>query len=92
MVDKKLTFRLAELGKIGFTDGELEKMAADMKNIIALMDKVRDFDDDVMPYTQDAVGYSNLRRDEYTGSYNSGEITANAKDTKNNCFTVPKVV
>lgn len=92
MPDAKLTRYLAELGQIGFTDGELDKMTADMLNIIALMDKVREFNADEKPYTLDASAYNDLRTDEERSSYPTEKITSNAAEIKNNCFTVPKVV
>lgn len=92
MIDKKLTAYLAELGKIELTDTELAEVTEDMKNIIALMDKVREFDGRNAPYTLDAAIYDDLRTDEEQASYSAEKITSNAAEIKNNCFTVPKVV
>ena len=92
MFDSDLTRHLAQLSKITFTDGELQKMTNDMTEIIALMDKVREFNENVDPYTLDAVGYNNLRNDNAENSNNAEEITRNAKNVKNNSFVVPKVV
>ena len=44
MFNSDLTKHLAELSKLEFTDEELEQMTADMTNIIAIMDKVCEFD------------------------------------------------
>ena len=84
MTEKELTAHLAELGKIEFTDTELDKMAADMKDIIALMDKVREFDGSNAPYTLDAAGYDDLRAD------NSKEQAPQKAESDR--FKVPKVV
>lgn len=92
MFDSDLTRHLAQLSKITFTDGELLKMTNDMTEITALMDKVREFNEDVDPYTLDAVDYNNLRNDNFKNSNNADEITRNAKKVKNNSFVVPKVV
>ncbi len=92
MFDSDLTRHLAQLSKITFTDGELQKMTNDMTEIIALMDKVREFNENVDPYTLDAVDYNNLRNDNAENSNNAEEITRNAKNVKNNSFVVPKVV
>ncbi len=67
-------------------------MTEDMTNIIALMDKVRDFDSSKAAYALDAVNMSDLRRDEHADSYPTKEIVKNAKNIKNNSFVVPKVV
>ena len=44
MFNSDLTKHLAELSKLELTDEELEQMTADMTNIIAIMDKVCEFD------------------------------------------------
>ena len=92
MFDSDLTRHLAQLSKLTFTDDELQKMTNDMTEIIALMDKVREFNENVDPYTLDAVDYNNLRNDNAENSNNAEEITRNAKNVKNNSFVVPKVV
>ena len=73
MFDSDLTRHLAQLSKITFTDGELQKMTNDMTEIIALMDKVREFNENVDPYTLDAVDYNNLRNDNAENSNNAEE-------------------
>lgn len=92
MFDEKLTAHLAELSKLEFTPDELSKMTKDMTDIIALMDKVCDFDSAVKPYTLDSVNYNDLRRDNYKDSYPNDKILENAENVKNNSFVVPKVV
>ena len=92
MFDLNLTRHLASLSKINFSDGELNEMARDMTDIIALMDKVCGFDANVKPYSLDRVNYSELRADEHSASETAENITSNAKNVKNNSFVVPKVV
>ncbi len=92
MFNSDLTKHLAELSKIEFTDDELDKMTSDMTNIIAIMDKVCDFDSAKKPYALDAVNFNDLRADEHKDSYPTEKITENAKNVKNNSFVVPKVV
>ena len=92
MFNSDLTKHLAELSKISFTDDELKKMTVDMTNIIAVMDKVCEFDTSKKPYALDAVDYRDLRKDEYKNSFPTEKIVANAKNVKNNSFVVPKVV
>ena len=71
---------------------DLEQMTADMTNIIAIMDKVCEFDTSKPAYALDAVDYKDLRADEHRNSYPTEEIVKNAKNVKNNSFVVPKVV
>ena len=92
MFDPNRTAHLAELSKLEFTDEELLKMTKDMTDIIALMDKVCDFNPEIKPYTLDSVDYDDLRGDTYKESYPNNEILKNDKNTKNDSFVVPKVV
>lgn len=92
MFNSDLTRHLAELSKISFTEDELEKMTEDMTSIIALMDKVCEFDTSKKPYALDAVDYNALRSDEFQNSYPAEDIIGNARNVKNNSFVVPKVV
>ena len=92
MFNSDLTKHLAELSKLEFTDEELEQMTADMTNIIAIMDKVCEFDTSKPAYALDAVDYKDLRAEEHRNSYPTKEIVKNAKNVKNNSFVVPKVV
>ncbi len=92
MFNSDLTKHLAELSKIEFTDDELERMTSDMTDIIAIMDKVCNFDSAVKPYALDAVDYNDLRSDSHEMSYPTEKIIENAKNVKNNSFVVPKVV
>ena len=92
MVDEKLTAHLAELSKLKFTGTELSQMTKDMTDIIALMDKVCDFDAGTAPYALDSVNYDNLREDTDKDSYPASDILKNAANVKNNSFVVPKVV
>ena len=92
MFDSELTKHLAVLSKIEFNEDELQKMTQDMTDIIALMDKVCDFDTTVKPYALDAVDYNDLRTDTHSASSTTENIIGNAKNVKNNSFVVPKVV
>ncbi len=92
MFDIELTKHLAELSKISFTDDELEKMNAQMGDIINLMDKVKNFNKNDKTYALDAVNYPNLRADEPQDSFDTDKILSNSKKVQNNSFVVPKVV
>ncbi len=92
MFDSELTRHLAVLSKLSFNDEEIEKMTSDMTDIIALMDKVCDFDPSVKPYALDAVDYRDLRKDIHNPSSETGDIVKNAKNVRHSSFVVPKVV
>lgn len=92
MFDKKMTEHLAKLSMIAFTDDELDIMTEQMRSITALMDKIRDIDGLGEEYTLDPLGYSDLREDAECASLDTGELLKNAKVTKNDSFTVPKII
>ncbi len=92
MFDINLTKHLIELSKLEFSDEELERVTAEMADIIELMDRVKEIDFLVPTHTNFAVNYDNLRGDEACRSYDVSEIITNAKAVKNSAFTVPKVV
>ena len=83
---------LAELGKLEFTDEELEKASEDMTSIIELMDTVKEIDVTYDPILDNKNVYLNdLRADETAESLETARILQNAKNQQN-CFVVPKVV
>ena len=92
MFDIELTKHLAELSKLSFTDDELEKVTAQMSDIIDLMDKVKDIDSKLDTFALPAVNYEDLRVDSSRPSLETDKILENAKAVKDNAFAVPKVV
>ena len=92
MVNEELTGKLAELSKISFTDEELKVIAADMDEIIGLMDKVKEFDSFEENFRTDSHAYEELRGDFVKKSIKTEEITKNAVRVKDDSFVVPKVV
>jgi len=92
IMDTNLVKYLAELGKLEFSNEELEKAAEEMTDIIALMDTVKEIDityDDLKDNHN--VYLDNLRTDEPKASMPTSKVLQNAENT-NNCFVVPKVV
>jgi len=83
---------LSELGKLNFTEKELEKVAHEMTEIIDLMDTIKEID-----VTYDAlldnknVYLNDLREDISMPSMTTEKVLMNAVHS-NNCFVVPKVV
>ena len=91
-MDTNLVKYLAELGKLEFSQEELEKVAEEMTDIIDLMDTVKEID-----ITYDAIKdnhdvyLNDLREDVASESMPTPKVLQNAVNT-NNCFVVPKVV
>lgn len=91
-MDLEMVKYLAELGKLEFTDEELEKASEDMTSIIELMDTVKEIDVTYDPILDNKNVYLNdLRADETAESLETARILQNAKNQQN-CFVVPKVV
>lgn len=83
---------LARLGKLSFTEEELEQAAKDMTSIIEIMDTVKEIDITYDPLKDDrSVNLSDLRRDEAMPSLAPEKLLQNAV-TDDNCFVVPRVV
>lgn len=83
---------LSKLGKLSFTEQELEKVAGEMTSIIEIMDTVKEAD---IQYDAEAdnknVYLNDLREDISQESMPSEKILQNAVSS-DNCFVVPKVV
>lgn len=91
-MDLQMIAYLAELGKLHFTPEEMEKMAAEMTNIIEIMDTVKEIDVkyDALADNKD-IYLNDLREDVKADSFPTEKILQNAVNDEN-CFVVPKVV
>jgi len=93
MFDKQLLKHLCNLSKLEVEDAELDSLAQEMGDIINLMDTITKSDYEYMQKdASDAVHFNALREDNKTASFNPDEILANAAETKNNMFSVPKLM
>lgn len=83
---------LSELGKLNFTEAELEKVAHEMTDIINLMDTIKEIDVKYDALLDNKNVYINdLREDISEPSMTTEQVLQNAVQS-NNCFVVPKVV
>lgn len=91
-MDLQMIAYLAELGKLHFTQEEMEQMAAHMTSIIEIMDTVKEIN-----VTYDALAdnkniyLNDLREDVKAESFPTEKILQNAVHDED-CFVVPKVV
>ncbi len=91
-MDIEMVRHLSDLGKLTFTDGELEKVARDMTGIIEIMDTIKEIDISYDPIKDNHNVYLNsLREDRAMDSFPTEKILQNAVNSEN-CFVVPKVV
>ena len=91
-MDLQTILHIANLSKLNYSDEELQTVAAQMSDIIALMDTVKETD-----VVYDEEGDNNgvyiraLRKDAAAPSMDTAAILQNAVQA-DNCFVVPKVV
>ncbi len=91
-MDIEMVRYLSKLGKLNFTDEELEKVAKEMTGIIEIMDAVKEIDITYEPLKDNHNVYLNgLREDRPIESFPTEKILKNAVSSEN-CFVVPKVV
>mgnify|MGYP002425249399 CR=1 FL=1 len=84
LMDLEMVKYLAKLGKLSFTDEELEQAVKDMTSIIEIMDTIKEID-----ITYDPL--KDNRKDEAKPSLPTEKLLQNAVSSEN-CFVVPKVV
>ena len=82
--------RLAKLAKLKFTPEEEEKYAAQMANIVAMVEKLPDLD--ASGPLIDPDNPMDMRKDEVVSRYTRDELVANAPEVQAGCIVVPKTV
>ena len=91
-MDLEMVKYLSKLGKLNFTDSELEKVAKDMTSIIEIMDTIKEIDIVYEPIKDNHNVYlAGLREDVSMDSFPTDKILQNAVNSES-CFVVPKVV
>lgn len=91
-MDLQIITHLTNLSKLNYSDEELTAVAAQMSDIIALMDTIKETD-----VVYDELGDNNgvyinmLRKDEASPSMETAAVLQNALQS-DNCFVVPKVI
>ncbi|MCC8043764.1 MAG: Asp-tRNA(Asn)/Glu-tRNA(Gln) amidotransferase subunit GatC [Oscillospiraceae bacterium] len=91
-MDLEMVKYLAKLGKLSFTDEELEQAVKDMTSIIEIMDTIKEIDITYDPLKDNHNVYlKDLRKDEAMPSLPTDKLLMNAVNSES-CFVVPKVV
>lgn len=92
-IDKATVAKIATLARIKVPEGEQEKLAGELSNILGWVEQLAEVDtDDVRPMTSVVDTEPVLRADEVTDGDQRDEVTANAPAPAHGFFTVPKVV
>lgn len=91
-MEKKTIRHLCDLSRLNYDDEGLERVAAEMTDIVELMDTIKGFDlsyDDTKD--NNSISFSEVREDKALPSFPSEKLLANARSI-DGCFVVPKVV
>lgn len=81
---------IAKLARLHVEDGEVQKLQAQMSNIIDMVEKLPEFENTALPLNP--ADKMELRRDEIRPSTPRGALLSNAPQTEAGCIVVPKVV
>ena len=92
-VDMATVRRIAALARIAVPDGDLEKLAGELSNILGWVEQLGEVDTDgVEPMTSVVPMTLRRRADEVTDGGIREDVLANAPDRCADFFAVPKVV
>ncbi|MGI6778343.1 MAG: Asp-tRNA(Asn)/Glu-tRNA(Gln) amidotransferase subunit GatC [Acetivibrionales bacterium] len=92
-VTKDTMEHVANLARLDLSEHEKKKLASEMESIISFMKKLSELDTSNVKPMEHVMPISNvLREDRVKKSYERDKILANAPDSKDGCFKVPKVV
>lgn len=92
-IDDKTLDKIAALAKLEIADAEREKLKADMSAILDWVEKLNELNtDDTEAITQMTREVNKLRSDQETNNISNEDALANAKETADGFFVVPKVI
>ena len=92
-IDTKTVEKIARLARIKVNDTEKEKYANELNNIMQWIEQLQDVNTDgVEPLTSVVDMKLHQRKDEVTDGNIQEKILANAPETTEGFFVVPKVV
>ena len=84
--------RVADLARLGLTDGEASRMGAELGAILEGMERIRELDLRGVPPTAYPLGFRNaLRPDEPAQCLTQEEALRNAPEKAGGFFVVPKL-
>lgn len=92
-IELKTIQHLCDLSKLNYDDAGLEKVMGEMGDIIGLMDEIKSFDliyDDTKD--NNSIRFADVREDIAQPSFPTEKLLANAKESVDDCYVVPKVV
>ena len=92
-VDIATVKRVAHLARIAVDEADAERMTGELNNILTFVEQLNEVDvDGVEPMTSVTPMAMKKRRDAVTDGDKADDIVANAPETLEHFFLVPKVV
>ncbi|TCS62493.1 Asp-tRNA(Asn)/Glu-tRNA(Gln) amidotransferase subunit GatC [Varunaivibrio sulfuroxidans] len=92
-LDKQTVAKIANLARIRVAEDKLDSLTSDLSGILAWVEQLDELDTDgVPPMTSVAEMTLPLREDAVTDGNCRDAVLANAPDSEDGFFTVPKVV
>ena len=90
MLDKAQVLHVARLARLELSDDEVDRMAAELSNVLDHIEKIRELDLDGVPPTAHVIDVVNvLRADEPEPSLPRDIVLAQAPEPLNDGFGVP---
>ena len=84
---------VARLARLGLSEGEMDRLAAELDHILEAMQALRQLDTSAIPPTAQVIPLHNVMRDdEVRPSWPIEEILRNAPATREGQFLVPPVL
>jgi aspartyl-tRNA(Asn)/glutamyl-tRNA(Gln) amidotransferase subunit C len=93
-VDKSTVVRIAKLARIRVPEGELDGLADELNNILGWVEQLNEVDTDGVAAMASGVEGMELRwrKDEVTDGDCRDKVLANAPESRDGFFVVPKVI
>ena len=92
-ISREEVLKVAHLARLELDGGETDGLTGDMNSILGYIDKLAELDTGNVAPTSHAVPVTNAfrgdKRDDY---FTRDEGLANAPDSEDGCFKVPKVI
>lgn len=84
---------LEKLARITLTDDEEKKVGNELQDILTYIDMLNELDTDGVEAMSHCFPVTNvMREDEVQPSMSADEVVANAPESQDGCFVVPKTV
>ena len=92
-IDKQTVLKVANLNRLAVHDDRAEKLAPELEKIMGFVEQLSEVDTDGVEPLANVVDIDlRLRKDEVTDGNYRDKILANAPESTQGFFTVPKVV